>query len=208
MGQEAWRDFDSWPPPGHPMRRLHLHPGGVLAAEVPDDSAPDRYRYDPDAPTPAVGGVRASGGGRRDNTALEARSDVLTYTTPALSVDTDVIGEVRAEIWFHSSRPSADVFVRLCDVDAKGHSRNVSDRLIRLDPAIPAGRPQELEIELDPCFHRIVEGHQVRLQISGGAFPRYARNLGTDSLPLDGRTLRPSTHTIDCQASSLRLPIG
>jgi predicted acyl esterase len=41
---------------------------------------------------------------------------VLTYTTAVLDGDVEVIGDVSAEIWFRSSRPSADVFVRLCDV--------------------------------------------------------------------------------------------
>jgi uncharacterized protein len=36
--------------------------------------------------------------GRVDNTKLEARSDVLTYTTTTLDADVDVIGEVSAEV--------------------------------------------------------------------------------------------------------------
>lgn len=39
------------------------------------------------------------GSGRVDNTALEARADVLTYTTAPLEADVEVIGEVSAEIW-------------------------------------------------------------------------------------------------------------
>jgi len=57
---------------------------------------------------------------------------VLTYTTPPLAADTEVIGEVSAQVWFSSSLRHADVFVRLCDVDAKGRSINVTDRLVRL----------------------------------------------------------------------------
>ena len=49
-------------------------------------------------------GIR--GPGRVDNTALEARADVLTYTTAALDQDVEVIGEVGAEIWFRSSLPT------------------------------------------------------------------------------------------------------
>jgi hypothetical protein len=58
MGEEAWRDFASWPPPGYPSRRMHLQPGGGLSTAVPGESEPDRYRYDPAEPTPAVGGAR------------------------------------------------------------------------------------------------------------------------------------------------------
>ncbi len=81
MGEEAWRDFDSWPPPGYPPQLFHLQPGGALSVqpvkgdgEAGGESAADRYRYDPADPTPAVGGVRMGrGSGRVDNTALEAR---------------------------------------------------------------------------------------------------------------------------------------
>jgi putative CocE/NonD family hydrolase len=106
MGEETWRDFPSWPPPGYDPQRLHLHPAGALTADPPPESAPDTYRYDPADPTPAVGGVRMAVGvksGRVDNTALEARPDVLTYTTTALEHDTEVVGEVGADIWFRSS---------------------------------------------------------------------------------------------------------
>ncbi|MGC7100618.1 CocE/NonD family hydrolase [Amycolatopsis lurida] len=175
MGQEAWRDFESWPPHGYSPQRFHLHPGGALSAEVSTDSPPDRYRYDPADPTPAVGGVRASGGGRKNNTKLEARPDVLTYTTPILEQDVEVAGEVHAEIWFRSSLPSADVFVRLCDVDNQGRSVNVCDGLITLSGADELTRA---DVRLWPTAHRFKRGHRIRVQVSSGAFPRYARNPG------------------------------
>ena len=40
------------------------------------------------------------------------RPDVLAYATAALDTEVDVIGEVSAEVWFRSSLPHADVFVR------------------------------------------------------------------------------------------------
>jgi hypothetical protein len=152
MGEDAWHDFESWPPAGFAPVRFHLRADGALAEAGPGEpgSEPDRYRYDPGDPTPAAGGVRMNRGdsGRVDNTKLEARPDVLTYTTAPLTAGTDVIGEVSAEIWFSSSLPSADVFIRLCDVDPGGRSWNVCDGLTRLsganEPAGPSsacGRP-------------------------------------------------------------------
>ena len=176
MGEEAWRDFDSWPPAGYPAQRLHLQPDGALSTEEPGESAPDQYRYDPNDPTPAVGGVRAGGGGRVDNAKLETRPDVLAYTTPVLDRDIEVIGEVNAEIWFRSSLPYADVFVRLCDVDPRGKSTNVCDGLISLTGT------DELTcaaVRLWPTAHRFRRGHRIRVQVASGAFPRYARNPGT-----------------------------
>ncbi len=188
MGQEAWRDFPSWPPPGYQPQRFHLRPGGGLSTEPPGESAPDRYRYDPADPTPAVGGVLMSrSGGRVDNTKLEARPDVLSYTTARLDRDLEVIGEVSAEIWFRSSLPHADVFARLCDVDPDGRSRNVCDGLVSRSSADELGCAT---VRLWPTAHRFRAGHQIRLQVSSGAFPRYARNLGNGEPLLNASTWR------------------
>jgi putative CocE/NonD family hydrolase len=113
-----------------------------------------------------------------DNRALEARDDVLTYTSEPLSEAYTVIGTPTAELFVTSTAPSADFFVRVCEVDPQGVSTNICDGLRRaqLDPT--AG-PQRVEVELWPTAYRFRPGHRIRVQISSGAFPRWARNLGT-----------------------------
>jgi uncharacterized protein len=188
LGAAAWRDFAAWPPPGYAPQRFHLQPAGGLATDPPPEAAPDRYRYDPADPTPAAGGVRMSGrAGRVENSRLEARADVMTYTTPPLRHDTEVIGEVSAEIWFRSSLRYADVFVRLCDVDARGRSRNVCDGLVSLFAADQLG---PASVRLWPTAYRFRTGHRIRIQVSSGAFPRYARNTGTGEPHLTATTLK------------------
>jgi hypothetical protein len=194
--QEGWRDFPSWPPPGYPAQRFHLHPGGALATDPPGESAPDGYRYDPGSPTPAAGGVRLAPGikaGRVDNTKLEARDDVLTYTTPVLDQDAEVTGEVSAEIWFRSSLPYADVFVRLCDVDGKGRSTNICDGLVSLTGADEISRAT---VTLWPTAYRLKRGHRIRVQVSSGAFPRYNRNLGTGEPRATATTVRAAQQQV------------
>lgn len=110
----------------------------------------------------------ASRGGRVGNAGLEARPDVLTYTTATLDTDTEVIGEVSAEIWFKSSLPYADVFVRLCDVHDKGRSTNVCDGLVSLTGA---DKPSCATVRLWPTAYRFRRGHRIRVQVSSGAFP-------------------------------------
>jgi putative CocE/NonD family hydrolase len=197
MGEEAWRDFESWPPPGYAPQRWHLQPGGALSGESvrrDRESAPDRYRYDPADPTPSAGGVRMlAKAGRVDNSALEARPDVLTYTSAPLDQDVEVIGEVGAEIWFRSSLPGADVFVRLCDVDADGRSHNVCDGLVSLSGADAITCAA---VALWPTAHRFQRGHRIRVQVSSGAFPRYARNPGTGEPHATAATLRPADQEV------------
>ena len=66
----------------------------------------------------------------RDNRPLEARADVLTFTTAPLDVRLDALGPVHADIRLRSSRDDTDVFVRVCDVEPDGASLNVCDALI------------------------------------------------------------------------------
>jgi hypothetical protein len=206
-GEETWREFDSWPPCGYSSRRYQLQSGAGLATETPAASEPDRYRYDPNDPTPSVGGTPMQGKGCVDNTALERRPDVLAYTTPVLDQDVEVIGEVSAEIWFRSSLCHADVFVRLCDVDERGRSYNVCDGLISLTGAdeISCAR-----VTLYPTAHRFQRGHRIRVQVSSGAFPRFARNAGTGEPRAVAVQLRAADQAVyhdPEQASAILLPV-
>jgi putative CocE/NonD family hydrolase len=183
MGSRKWREYPAWPPPGMRQQRWHLQAGGGLDPRPPSPSAPDRYRYDPADPTPSVGGaLLTKEAGPRDNRALEARRDVITYTSAPLERDLSVIGPVEAEIFFQSTLPHTDLFARVCDVDPAGRSVNLCDGLLRLSPGKPAaGQGGVLRVALDlwPTAHLFRRGHRVRLQISSGAHPRYARNPGT-----------------------------
>lgn len=147
--------------------------------------------------------------GRVDNTALEARPDVLTYTTSVLERDVEVIGEVSAEIWFRSSLRYADVFVRLCDVDPAGRSWNVCDGLVRLTGA-DTDAPQRAAVQLWPTAHRFQRGHRIRVQVSSGAFPRYNRNPGTGEPHATATTLLAADQTVHhdpSRPSAIILPV-
>jgi putative CocE/NonD family hydrolase len=134
-------------------------------------------------PTPSLGGpVLLERSAVVDNAPLEARDDVLTYTTALLPETVEAIGHVGVELWARADGPSFDLFARVCDVDAEGVSRNVSDALV----SVPAGGAEQaadgawqVGFQLWPMGHRFAAGHRIRLQVSSGAHPRYARNPGT-----------------------------
>lgn len=182
-GAGEWRDYPDWPVPGMREQRWHLQPGLALSPDNPSPGEPDRYRYDPAHPTPALGGVVLLGNSEpRDNRRLEARRDVLVYTGPELREDTDMIGPVRAELYVRTSTEHADVVVRVCDVHPDGTSYDVCDGVRRLLPGSPladADGVRRVLVDLWPIGHRFRRGHRIRLQIAGGAYPRIARNLGT-----------------------------
>ncbi|MFJ8578786.1 CocE/NonD family hydrolase [Micromonospora sp. NPDC093277] len=179
----GWRDLPDWPPPAVPTR-WHLHADRALGTAAPIPSPPDRIWYDPADPTPSLGGplLVAQRAGKVDNRSVEARPDVLTYTSAPLDAPVEVLGPVRAEVHLRSELSYLDVFVRLCDVDRRGRSWNVCDGLVRVAPGrfpVDPSGVVRVPITLWPAAHRFAPGHRLRVQVSGGAHPRYARNPGT-----------------------------
>lgn len=185
----TWLDLDQWPPAATVLTAYYLRASGRLALDAePGDAPPDTFIYDPADPTPSVGGPLLQPPGKQaDNRAIEARPDVLTYTTDPLPASLDLVGPVGARIFVRTGRRHADLFVRVCDVDPRGVSRNIVDGIRRLSPQtvpardVQAGDDQILavEVELYPTGYRVQAGHRIRVQVSGGAFPRFARNFGT-----------------------------
>jgi len=102
---------------------------------------------------------------------------VLVFTGEPLQSPLEVLGPVRAELHLRAGTGHAHVFVRLCDVDTAGRSRNVTDGIVRLSSG--ATEPQAVTVPMSSTAHRFEPGHRLRLQVSGGALPRYARNTGT-----------------------------
>lgn len=183
-GRDEWHSFAAYPPGIPDMQIWHLHPESVLSQRPVKASEPDRYTYDPKDPTPNVGGAAFafSGAGPVNQAKLEARKDVLVYTSEPLFADLTIIGNVRAMIYARATEPNADLFVKLCDVDEKGVSINICDGIIRKtssDPAVPDDI-WKLNFKLHATAYTFRRGHRLRLIVASGAHPRFARNLGTD----------------------------
>jgi putative CocE/NonD family hydrolase len=200
MGANEWRDLPEWPPANSRPQRWYLHPGRILSPETPPESEPDRYHYDPADPTPGVGGAAMSANsGPKDQRPLEARPDVLVYTSAVLDRDMEVIGPVRAELSVQSSLEHADFFARLCDVDPSGKSINISDALVRLVPGRPVRESDgtlRVSMDLWPMAYQFKRGHRIRLQVSSGAHPRWARNPGSGEPLATAKTLCAADQTV------------
>jgi putative CocE/NonD family hydrolase len=183
MGSDRWVDVLDWPPPASPQR-WHLHPAGRLHPELPGAAPPDAYCYDPADPTPGVGGASLNirNAGSRDQHPREARADVLCYTSDPWRFDVTVAGPLDAEVWLRTSQPHVDLVLRLCDVDHSGHSRNITDGIVRLGPdaaPLAADGTRCVRVSLGPTAMTFRRGHRIRLQVSSGAHPLFVRNTGS-----------------------------
>jgi putative CocE/NonD family hydrolase len=199
-GSEQWRELPAWPPPDSVPTTLHLRAGGRLTAAQPHgDGESTAFTYDPADPTPSVGGRLMSlrTGGSLDNSALERREDVLTFSTDALESAVEIAGIPVVRLHLRSDNVYFDVFARLCDVSPDGRSVNVTDQIFRSSPAdVTPGEIWQVELPLTDVSHVFEAGHRIRLQVLGGAHPRFARNLGTSADPVNGTETAPVRHQI------------
>jgi hypothetical protein len=208
-GLDEWREFDAYPPAPPKQQTWHIGPGGLLSPEAATSASSDRYRYDPADPTPNVGGAifAFTGAGPVDNAARENRDDVLCYTSAPLAENLLIIGQTGATVHARADLPHADFFLRLCDVGPDGVSINICDGLIRLTPETPreADGSWRLELKLHAAAHCFRAGHRLRLQVSSGAHPRYARNLGTDEPASTATTLLANQIEIFHEGTAIEL---
>ncbi|MEV4393260.1 CocE/NonD family hydrolase [Nonomuraea sp. NPDC049607] len=183
-GAGEWRDYPDWPVPGMREQRWHLRSGGGLATREPEEAGTDRFRYHPAHPTPAIGGpVLLADSRPRDQRRLEARRDVLVYSSAALESDVEMIGPVHADVYVRSSTPYVDVVVRVCDVHPDGRSLNLCEGVRRLGPRATGDGDgdgvRRVRVELWPIGHRFRRDHRIRVHVAAGAYPTIARNPGT-----------------------------
>jgi putative CocE/NonD family hydrolase len=213
-GADQWRELPDWPPAAATPARFHLRAGGKLTPASPDgDGETTVFKYDPADPTPSVGGrlMSMKTGGGQDNSALEQRVDVLAFSTEPLESAVEIAGIPVVRLYVRSDNAYFDVFARLCDVSPDGRSENLTDQIYRASPAdATPGEARYVELPLTDVSHVFHAGHRIRLQLSGGAHPRFARNLGTDADPIHGVRMAPVTHHVqhsDVYPSAIILPV-
>ena len=200
MGENRWRGYEEWPPPGSREEEWYLTSGGSLRREPGGaGDEPARYDYDPEDPVPTVGGSILLAGihrpGPRDQRGIEARPDVLVYTGPALERAYTVLGPVYATLFAASSAPDTDFVARLVDVYPDGRAICVADGILRasaresypapgvVSPVAPSpiepGEVYEYVIDLWATGITFLEGHRIRVEVTSSSHPRWERNLNT-----------------------------
>ncbi len=232
MGRNAWASSDTWPPAAAKPVSWYVTSGGHansvfgdgrLGPEPPDGAPADTFTYDPMNPVPALGGGvccnrGAAPGGSYDQRAIEARADVLVYTSEPLANDTEVTGSVRARLYVSSDAKDTDFTVKLVDVWPDGRAYNIDDTIFRAryregyDREVFMEPGEVYEINPTPMSTSYVfkKGHRIRVEISSSKFPQYMRNLNTGGNNYDeteGVVAHNTIHHSDAYPTRIVLPI-
>ena len=103
----------------------------------------------------------------------------ITFDTPALITDMDIVGQPAIELSFSVDKPVVHVAVRLNDVWPTGevsrityHLQNLCMRDSRETPAaLEPGKRYKMKIKMDDIAWRVPKGHRIRVSISTSYFP-------------------------------------
>jgi uncharacterized protein len=225
MGENVWRDEEDWPLARANEEKWFLHGDGVadwagaLSRDRPSaEERPDHFLYDPQHPAPTRGGPVGLPGlaqginvGPHDQRPVEARPDVLVYTSDTIQRPLEVTGPLSAVLYAATSAPDTDWIVRLCDVHPDGSSRILAEGVLRARYRESWRTPKSLQpwaverydVELVATSNVFLPGHRVRVSVTSSSFPYIEPNPNTgNKLGEDGPSdLRPALQTVFHDAS-------
>ncbi|HEY9301540.1 MAG TPA: CocE/NonD family hydrolase, partial [Phormidium sp.] len=148
-------------------------------------------------PVPALGGHAVFPAGAFERSAIDCRTDVLTYTTALLTQDLLIVGDVFIEVYCSADKPSFDLCAVLSEVKNNGTVYNFTQGYVRVQPNQST---QPLTIQLQPTCIKIAAGNGLRLSLSAACFPAYPVNSGNGSLPKATRLIEAEIITISVQS--------
>jgi putative CocE/NonD family hydrolase len=233
MGSNKWQSSDTWPPRGAQPMSLYLSSGGrantlngdgALSDTPPAMDSPDKFEYDPMNPVPSYGGnVCCTGNaitaGAFDQRKIEARPDVLVYSTEPLREGIEVSGPIEVTLYVSSDAKDTDFTVKLLDVDPDGRAYNLDETIQRMryrngydKPKVwmEAGKVYKVTLQPMTTSNYFAAGHRIRIEVSSSNFPRFDRNLNTGGKNYDeakGVVARNAVHHSRQYPSEIKLTV-
>jgi len=118
---------------------------------------------------------------------LEARQDVLCYSSEAFEKPVDIVGPVVLRLYAASTVRDTDFVAKPVDVFPDGRSMLVCDGCRRArfrygfhkEVFLKPGSVEEYEINLAHTAWRVKPGHRLRVHVTSSNFPHLDRNMNT-----------------------------
>jgi putative CocE/NonD family hydrolase len=232
MGRNEWVLENEYPLARTNYRPMYFAGAGKANTDKGDgrltwdkpgaSSAADRIRYDPNDPVPSVGGNNCCGtptaAGPRDQRKIEARQDVLIYTSGVLQDEIEVTGPVKVVLHASSDAVDTDFVARLVDVYPDGTTYNIAEGMLRARYRESLSRPSLLqpgqvyrfEIDLVGTSVAFLKGHRLRVHVTSSHFPQFDRNPNTGAKFGATKEVRAAQQTVYHDAerpSHILLPV-
>lgn len=213
MGTNQWRSLNSWN--SAESTAFYLSSTGLAGMDdqngrLIQNSKPqtpnsfDVLVHDPWRPVPAQGSHAAFPTGSFERSALDCRTDILTYTSGPLIEQLHLIGEVILKVYCAADTPSFDLCAVLSTVSPNGEVYNFAQGYIHVQPG---QKTDPLTFALQPTCICIQKSHAIRLSLSAACFPAYPVNAGTGASAGETRLIdqKVITVTVMCGGGSAEL---
>jgi putative CocE/NonD family hydrolase len=182
LGHDGWHEAQSWPPPAARELTLYLDSDAeALTATANGRRTVATWTHDPDNLVPStVANPFAFLHEYPDESPVQARPDVLTFTTAPYDSPLDLAGPVTARLHLDSSGPSMHVHAKLSEVAPDGTAR----MLVNGQELVAAPDPERgVVVSMGHTGHRVRPGCRLRLSIASSDYPLYLWHPGTSENP-------------------------
>ncbi len=200
-GENQWHRYAAWPPPtGFRSVNAYLAPDRRLTAAAPQgeyNAHSASYVADPANPVPYRHRPIQSTYGKtsqwrpwlvEDQSFVADRKDLANFSTPVLTSDVTVTGDVSADLFAATTGTDGDWVVKLIDVYPDGgYKLMVAEEILRgryrhdftTPEPVKASEVNEYRWSLHGVDHTFLKGHRLMVQVQSSWFPLYDRNPQT-----------------------------
>ena len=188
LGENVWRTTNNTRVDVTTYDELFLSNGNALSGSVGTSST--SFVSDPNNPSPTIGGATLSPDldqGPYNQSALDLRSDLVTFTSDELLMDVNTIGNVQLNLFVEVNQPDADLSVRLVDVYPDGTNMLITDGIQRIrfrngftqadETFMTSGTVYEVDVNLAVTNYTWKAGHKIKVYIGGNNSTRWDVNL-------------------------------
>ncbi len=208
MGRNQWRSLNEWPLDIERESNTKTYflssdglanireDSGLLSEFLSETQRFDTLVHDPWNPCPALGGHSSIPAGVFDRTAVDARGDVLTYTSAPLTKELRVVGVPKVMGAIAASTLSYDLCAVLSRV-SNGNVYNLTQGYGRFQHS----EERFISLSLQPTCFSLFPGESLRLSLSAACYPAFLVNPGT------GAPVQKS-RSIDARIITLTIALG
>jgi predicted acyl esterase len=186
----GWRNEACWPPADPCIWQLWLTDGdrasigphgGTLSGTADRSPAALLLHHDPADLVPTLDSdIWAPLAQLPDESRVESRPDVLTFTSEALVTSVELLGPLVAQIEMAAPQGPGQVVLKVVDVFPDGFGQRITEGVQALDAS---AEPRGVTVDLASTAYLLQAGHRIRLEVAASQFPRF--------LPVLSRTQDP-----------------
>lgn len=199
----CWVEWRSWPPPSSSFTLYLSDPVdgdiGSLSLEPPQALSRRGWRCDPYDPYP-------SSPQQLNRELLLRRKDAIFYETRPFEKHMTFVGTASVTLFLTTTAPQTEIHCVICRVLADGWTARIASGIARVEP----NSDQPIKILLSPVCLQFAIGERLRIEISSGAFPEFARHPNTVEDALIATELFSSwqvVHHSPAAASNISFPL-